>query len=156
LQPWQGFLNTLSLFLFYFDSEITFIGGAGNTEASRPRCRVGAEFTTDAELTPWLMLDWEAAYTRARFREDDPTAPGPRIPGAVEDVISAGLAFHDVFGGWFGGVKVRYFGSWPLTRWLVTDTLNALIGTHRTRKWSKAANSVPPTSLGLRIISPFQ
>ncbi len=113
-QPWRGFLSTLSLFVLDFDSEIVFIGDAGNTEASRPSRRIGAEFTIDAKLTPWLTLDFDAAYTQARFKEDDPTASGRRIPGAVEGVISAGLSFHGVFGGWFGGAKVRYFGPRPL------------------------------------------
>ncbi len=132
-QPWRGFLSTLSLFVLDFDSEIVFIGDAGNTEASRPSRRVGAEFTIDAKLTPWLTLDFDAAYTQARFKEDDPTAPGRRIPGAVEGVISAGLSFHDVFGGWFGGVKVRYFGPRPLiednsVRSEATTTVSARLG----------------------------
>jgi hypothetical protein len=132
-QPWRGFLSTLSLFVLDFDSEIVFIGDAGNTEASRPSRRVGAEFTVDAKLTPWLTLDFDVAYTQARFREDDPAAPGRRIPGAVEGVISAGLSFHDVFGGWFGGVKVRYFGPRPLiednsVRSEATTTVSARLG----------------------------
>jgi outer membrane receptor protein involved in Fe transport len=132
-QPWRGLLSTLSLFVLDFDSEIVFIGDAGNTEASRPSRRVGAEFTIDAKLTPWLTLDFDAAYTQARFREDDPTAPGRRIPGAVEGVISAGLSFQDVYGGWFGGAKVRYFGPRPLiednsVRSGSTTTVSARLG----------------------------
>jgi outer membrane receptor protein involved in Fe transport len=132
-QPWRGFLSTLSLFVLDFDSEIVFIGDAGNTEASRPSRRIGAEFTIDAKLTPWLTLDFDAAYTQARFKEDDPTAPGRRIPGAVEGVISAGLSFHGVFGGWFGGAKVRYFGPRPLiednsVRSESTTTVSARLG----------------------------
>lgn len=132
-QPWRGLLSTLSLFVLDFDSEIVFIGDAGNTEASRPSRRVGAEFTIDAKLTPWLTLDFDAAYTQARFREDDPTAPGRRIPGAVEGVISAGLSFQDVYGGWFGGAKVRHFGPRPLiednsVRSGSTTTVSARLG----------------------------
>lgn len=62
-----------------------FVGDAGNTEASRPSRRIGAEFTLDTRLT----LDLDAAYTNARFREDDPSAPGRHIPGATEGVVSA-------------------------------------------------------------------
>lgn len=36
------------------------------------------------------------------------------IPGATEGVVSAALSFEDVMGGWFGGVRVRYFGPRPL------------------------------------------
>ncbi len=132
-QPWQGFLSTLSLFVLDFDSEIVFVGDAGNTEASRPSRRIGSEFTLNAKLAPWLTADFSAAYTQARFREDDPAAPGRHIPGAVEGVIAAGLSFKDVFGGWFGGVKVRYFGPRPLIednseRSEATTTVSARLG----------------------------
>ena len=59
------------------------------------------------------MFDLDAAYTRARYLEDDPLAPGRLIPGATEGVVSAGLSF-DILDGWFGGIKVRYFGPRPL------------------------------------------
>ena len=62
------------------------------------------------KLLPWLTLDLDAAFTQARFLEDDPAAPGRRIPGAIEGVVSAGLSFDDLWGGWFGGAKIRYFG----------------------------------------------
>ena len=132
-QPWSGLSSTLALFVLDFDSEIVFIGDAGNTEASRPSRRLGGEFTMDARLTSWLKLDLSAAYARARFREDDPGAPGRRIPGAVEGVVSTGLTFHDVYGGWFGGVKVRYFGPRPLiednsVRSNSTTTVSARLG----------------------------
>jgi outer membrane receptor protein involved in Fe transport len=55
-----------------------------------------------------------AAYTRARFLEDDPDAPGRRIPGAIEGVVSAALNFERLWGSWFGGLRVRYFGPRPL------------------------------------------
>jgi hypothetical protein len=89
-------------------SEIVFVGDAGTTEASRPSRRVGAEYTLHAKLLPWLTLDLDAAYTQARFLEDDPAAPGRRIAGAIEGVVSAGLSFDNLWGGWFGGAKVRY------------------------------------------------
>ena len=97
-----------------FNSEIVFVGDAGTTEASRPSRRIGAEYTLRSKLTPWLWLDLDAAYTRARFLEDDPAAPGRYIPGATEGVVSAALNFDNVWGGWFGGVRVRYFGPRPL------------------------------------------
>lgn len=113
-QPTGGITSTLSAFILDFDSEIVFVGDAGTTEASRPSRRIGAELTLQAELLPWLFLDLDAAYTHARFRDDDPGAPGRRIPGAIEGVVTAGLSFRDVWGGFFGGVNVRYFGPRPL------------------------------------------
>jgi hypothetical protein len=32
---------------------------------------------------------------------------------ATEGVVSAGLSFDNLWGGWFGGAKVRYFGPRP-------------------------------------------
>ena len=93
------------MFLLDFNSEILFVGDAGTTEASRPSRRIGAEYTLRSKLTPWLWLDLDAAYTRARFLEDDPAAPGRYIPGATEGVVSAALNFDNVWGGWFGGVR---------------------------------------------------
>jgi outer membrane receptor protein involved in Fe transport len=105
--------STFSVFVLDFDSEIVFVGDAGTTEASRPSRRIGAEYTLQTRLSPWLTLDLDAAYTQARFSEDDPGTPGRRIPGAIEGVVGAGLIF-DNLGGWFGGVAVRRFGPRPL------------------------------------------
>ena len=113
-QPNKDVVSTFSVFVLDFDSEIVFVGDAGTTEASRPSRRIGAEYTLHAKLLPWLTLDLDAAYTQARFLEDDPAAPGRRIPGAIEGVVSAGLSFDNLWGGWFGGAKIRYFGPRPL------------------------------------------
>jgi hypothetical protein len=113
-RPSQDITSTLSAFVLDFDSEIVFLGDAGTTEASRPSRRIGLEYTLHARILPWLFLDLDAAYTRARFTEDDSAAPGRYIPGATEGVVSAGLGFDKLWGGWFGGVKIRYFGPRPL------------------------------------------
>ncbi len=113
-EPSKGNSATLSTFLLDFDSENLFVGDAGTTEASRPSRRVGTELNLRRRLSSWLTLDLDAAYTRARFLEDDPEAPGRYIPGAVEGVVSAALDFDNVWGGLFGGVRVRYFGPRPL------------------------------------------
>ena len=107
--------STFSAFVLDFDSEIVFLGDAGTTEASRPSRRVGVEYSIHARVLPWLMLDLDAAYTKARFTENDVAAPGLYIPGATEGVVSAGLSFDKLWGGWFGGVKIRYFGPRPLS-----------------------------------------
>lgn len=112
--PSKDITSTFSAFVLDFDSEIVFVGDAGTTEASRPSRRIGLEYTLHARIRPWLFLDLDAAYTKARFTEDDVTAPGRYIPGATEGVVSAGLSFAKLWGGWFGGVKIRYFGPRPL------------------------------------------
>ncbi len=111
--PSSWLTSTLSLFVLDFDSEIVFVGDAGTTEASLPSRRIGGEYSLHAKLLPWLSLDFDAAYTHARFREEDPDAPGRYIPGAVEGVVAAGLSF-DNLDNWFGSINVRYFGPRPL------------------------------------------
>jgi len=89
--------NTLqasaALFVLDFDSELVFSGDAGTTEASRPSRRIGAEINVLYRPLPWLVLDLDAAATRARFTNFDPV--GDRIPGAATSVVSAGAQLDD-------------------------------------------------------------
>lgn len=112
--PSKGLSSTLSAFVLDFDSEIVFVGDAGTTEASRPSRRIGLEYSLRARILPWLFWTLDAAYTKARFMDADAAAPGRHIPGATEGVVSAGLSFDDLWGGWYGGVKIRFFGPRPL------------------------------------------
>jgi outer membrane receptor protein involved in Fe transport len=93
------------------DSELLFAGDAGTTEPSRPSRRRGVELTADCAPRPWLKLDASYAYSSARFTNEDPA--GDRIPGAVEGVVTAGLAVHDA-ARWSGSLRVRWFGPRPL------------------------------------------
>ncbi len=76
------------------------------------------------------MFDADFAFSKARFTDDDPA--GDHIPGAVDTVIAAGVAIDDLKG-FFGGLRVRYFGPRPLTendsvRSSSTTLLNADVG----------------------------
>jgi hypothetical protein len=73
--PSKDVTGTLSFLALDFDSEFVFVGDAGTTEASRPSRRLGSEFTLHVRLLPWPTLDQDAAYTHARFLEDDPERP---------------------------------------------------------------------------------
>jgi len=88
-----------------------FVGDGGITEPSRASRRYGVE--PGAYWTPadWLIVDADYAWSHARFTESDPA--GDYIPGAVETVVSLGLAVHRD-AGWFGGARMRYFGPAPL------------------------------------------
>jgi outer membrane receptor protein involved in Fe transport len=103
--------STLALWALKFDSELLFVGDAGTTEASRPSRRVGIEWTNYYTPKPWLTFEFDYAFARARFSDNDPA--GNRIPGAIEGVVSAGASV-DHPSGWFGGVRLRYFGPRPL------------------------------------------
>ena len=102
-----GLQSTVALWYLGIDSELLFLGDAGTTEAGRPSRRIGIEWTNYARLQPWLTLDADLAFTRARLTDDDPA--GTRIPGALDRVISAGLTFEPKQP-FFGSIRVRHFG----------------------------------------------
>lgn len=108
---WPSLQTTISGFLLDLDSELLFIGDAGNTEASRPSRRYGVEWTNYYTPYDWLILDADFSFSKAAFRDDDPS--GSRIPGAIEQVIAAGATVQNL-NGFFGSVRVRFFGSRPL------------------------------------------
>jgi TonB dependent receptor/TonB-dependent Receptor Plug Domain/Carboxypeptidase regulatory-like domain len=107
----RGLQSTVTLWYLGIDSELLFVGDAGTTEAGRPSRRVGLEWTNYARIRPWLIVDADLAFTRARFRDDDPA--GNRIPGAVDRVISAGVTVEPR-SPLFGSLRVRHFGPRPL------------------------------------------
>jgi hypothetical protein len=107
----EGLTSSLAVFVLDFDSELLFVGDAGTTEPSRPSRRVGVEWTNQYKLLPWMTLDFDLAYTRARFTDFDPV--GNRMPGAPALVASGGVTFGGD-SGWFGALRARYFGPRPL------------------------------------------
>ena len=107
----EGLTSSLAVFVLDFDSELLFVGDAGTTEASRPSRRVGVEWTNQYQVLPWMRLDLDVAYTRARFTDFDPA--GNFIPGAPAWVAGGGVTFGDERG-WFGALRGRYFGPRPL------------------------------------------
>jgi hypothetical protein len=107
----RGLQSTLALWYLRLDSELLFVGDAGTTEAGRPSHRVGIEWTNYARLAPWLTVDADLAFTRARFTDGDPS--GRRVPGALDRVISAGVTIEPR-NPLFGSVRVRHFGPRPL------------------------------------------
>jgi outer membrane receptor protein involved in Fe transport len=98
---------SVALWALDLDSELLFIGDGGTTEATRPSRRRGVEFGLYSRPADWLIVDADYAWSRARFRDDDPA--GRRIPGAVEAAASLGVTV-DLPSGWFGGARLRYLG----------------------------------------------
>ncbi len=140
--------STLSVWWLDIDSELVFIGDAGTTESSRPSRRYGIEFANFYHVNEWLTLDADFSLSRAEFR-DDPRDPdtglriGREIPGSIETVVAAGFTVHDL-GGFFGGLRLRYFGPRPLTeddRFRSDETilLAGHIGYRFNRKWTLSA-----------------
>ncbi len=98
-----GLQSTVNLYQLNMDSELVFLGDAGTTEAGPASRRTGFEFANFYAPTPWLTIDADVAYAKARFKTGD------RIPGAVEGVGSLSAAV-DNLGPWFGSLQLRYFG----------------------------------------------
>jgi len=110
-RPVEGLETSVALFVLDYASELLFVGDAGTTEASRPSRRTGVEWTTFYKPVSWLTFELDIAATRARFSDVDPA--GNRVPGAPNVVSSFGVTFGEPLG-WFGAVKMRYFGPRPL------------------------------------------
>ncbi|OON60833.1 TonB-denpendent receptor [Massilia sp. KIM] len=122
--------TSLALYRLDFDSELSYIGDAGNTEAGDPSRRYGIEFSNYYRPVKWLSIDLDAAYARARSRGGNPA--GNRIPGAIEGVAQLGLTV-DRSGPWSGSLRLRWFGPRPLVeddsvRSRSSLTLNGRIG----------------------------
>ncbi len=100
-----------ALWSLELDSELVFVGDAGNTEASRASERRGVEVAAYYQLGEHWTLDLEYAYTNAEFEDSSPE--GDEIPGAMEQVAQAGISLDDA-DGWFGSLRLRYFAERPL------------------------------------------
>ena len=100
-----------SLWRVELDSELLFIGDAGNTEASRPSTRYGIELPLYYRPTDRVTLDFEVALTESRFTESD--SAGDEIPGSIDRVLAAGITFEQPRG-IYGSARLRYFGPRPL------------------------------------------
>ena len=125
-----GMQTAVSLYRLDFDSELTYIGDAGMTEAGDTSRRYGIEFSNYWRPLKWLAVDFDAAFARARSRGGN--AAGDRIPGAVEGVGQLALTVNKV-GPWSGALRLRYFGPRPLiednsVRSQASTTLNGRIG----------------------------
>lgn len=109
---WRDRLNiSAALWYLELDSELLFVGDAGNTEASRGSRRRGVEITGYYHISENWSLDLEYALSDAEFDERDPA--GQEIPGAIEDVVQLGISAGNTRG-LFGSLRLRYFGERPL------------------------------------------
>lgn len=139
----KGLQSTVALWLLDMDSELVFSGDAGSTEASAPTRRYGVEWTNYYTPTEWLSLDADFAFSHAEFREtvEGEGVEGRHVPGAIDSVISAGIAYHQPGErGLFSELRLRYFGPRPLTednsiRSGSTSLLSAKVGYNFNKNW---------------------
>ena len=112
IAPITGLRTTLSLWGLDLASELLFVGDAGATEATAGSRRMGITLANFYRPIPSLSLDADVSFARARLR-DVPTGES-RIPGALENVVAAGITWSPPHRGVFGAVRVRHFGAYPL------------------------------------------
>lgn len=104
-----GLQSSLAIWQLDIDSELLFVGDAGETEPSRASRRYGVEWNNHYVVNDWLLLDMDVALSKARFSDYDPTFSGNYIPGSINKVASLGATVTN-WGNWFGGMQLRYFG----------------------------------------------
>ena len=115
-----GLKATAAVFVLDLDSEATFDGDAAGTTPGRPSRRTGIEFSADYRMFPWLALNGNFAFTRARYTDADdgsadtePGHPGSHIPGAAK-IIASGSARLVELDPWSAELRFRFFGRRPL------------------------------------------
>ena len=99
---------TATLWRLESDSELVYVGDAGNSEAGPPSTRRGIELSAYAELLPWLAVDADYAYSKGRL--DVPAGEGNRIPNSIEDVIALGITVPETRG-FSAGLRLRRLGQ---------------------------------------------
>jgi hypothetical protein len=113
ITPVPGLRSTVALWALNLNSELLFVGDAGATEPSEESRRRGLTVANFYRPIPQLALDLDVSVARARLT--GVPAGQDRIPGALEGVAAAGIAWTPSRSGPFGAVRLRHFGSYPLT-----------------------------------------
>lgn len=111
-----GLVSTIAVWGLDLDSELVFVGDVGGTEPSGATRRYGLELANFYRATSWLTLDADVAFTHARYRDAELNVDDvreDRIANSISRVVTAG-AEVEAPGGWFGALRVRYFGPQPL------------------------------------------
>jgi outer membrane receptor protein involved in Fe transport len=125
---------SMALWRLAADSELVFVGDAGTTEASRPSLRRGVELSARYRPAPWLLFDFDASFSRARFTGG--AEGGDRIPGSIGRVVTAGVTLRDLQG-WTASLALRHFGPRPLTEdGAVESGSSTLVNAHVARELS--------------------
>jgi len=127
----RGYRSTFTLWALNLDSELLFTGDGGTTEPSAASRRQGVTWANFYRPVPALLLDADLSFSRARFA--GVAAGQDHIPGALENVLAAGITWNPFARGIYGSIRLRHFGSYPLTednrvRAASTNLVNANAG----------------------------
>ncbi len=123
--------TTLAAWVLDLDSELLFVGDAGTTEPSDRSRRVGVTWTNFWRPLPSLSVDADISLTRARYV--GPPDGEDFVPGAIENVVAAGVAWDGRGDGPLAALRVRHLGAYPLieddsVRSGATTLVNARLG----------------------------
>ncbi|HEX5264454.1 MAG TPA: TonB-dependent receptor [Phenylobacterium sp.] len=102
-----------------FRSELRYNADAGQDEASAPSRRQGVEISGEYRPFPWIELNADLAFSKARYHADPETLAnfgldGPFIANAPSFIGSFGILV-DNLGPWFGGLQWRDLGKYPVS-----------------------------------------
>jgi hypothetical protein len=111
ITPVAGLRSTVSAWMLDLDSELLFTGDAGITEPAAGSRRYGVTLASLYQAIRELSVDADLSLARARFVGVEGDAN--HIPGALENVITAGLTYSPA-AGVFSTVRLRRFGSYAL------------------------------------------
>jgi hypothetical protein len=104
----QNLTSTLSVWYLHSDSELVYVGDAGNIEAGGASERYGVEWSNYWHPTSWFHLDTEFTATDSRFLDT-----GEEIENSVPISFSGGIQIGEATGP-FAGLRARYFAPRPL------------------------------------------
>jgi len=106
-----GLVTTTSVFLMDSQSELVLAGDDGSISPTGATRRYGVEFANFYRAKPWLAFEGDVSFTHARYRDN--SAGGYSIPNSISTVVT-GSATVDFPSGFFGSLRLRYFGPQPL------------------------------------------
>lgn len=112
ITPVGGLRSTASAWFLNLDSELLFTGDAGMTEPSAASRRRGVTFANFYRPIPQLSFDTDVSFAHAQFVGVKPGQD--HVPGALENVVAAGVTFAPHAAGMFSAVRLRHFGSYAL------------------------------------------
>ena len=106
----------IAVFRQDFRSELTYNADVGQDEASAPSRRQGIEVSAQFRPTPWLELNTDLSFSKARYQGDLASfgLDGPYISNAPSFIGSFGILVDDL-GPWFGGLQWRKLGPYPIS-----------------------------------------
>jgi hypothetical protein len=111
---WSDCLTTtVALWALFNDSELLYVGDAGNVDAGPPTTRYGVEFAAYYRVADWFSFDGEVSLAEGRYNDIWATG-GPWIENQVPVVVSSGFTLGEERG-LFGAMRARYFSERPLT-----------------------------------------